>query len=432
MRVAPTPIMRGSRLLAVLGLGAVLGAAACSFGDGEEQNETANEVNASADVSRVLESTLVLEAGCMAAKVGPRQLLLAARCVAGVDAFAQGKSIGFTIAKVTPGDAGAARATKVKIAAVDIHPSFLAKCEATACGFGTLEASDARDIAVVTLAQDLAGIATIPVDLDAVGVNDPLLAVSSGCASFDAKAGSAVTTRTAAVPARVVNHEGSPYLTRPALVSRLNAGYVVTAGPAWTATEAKLCAANIGAPLFRGTMAAVAGVTSNFTTYAQPQVPVTIQHTRVDVGSKVGPWLENLGVATVRSCSESTGGCAKRTYDGGTPRAARDGGASTKTDASVTVDGGADDAGDAGENAPVVLPSAGESTQLSAGDDGEDDLGGSRGGDGDDGEEARADELTKKKPAAAGGCSATPGSTGGLGALVGFALALGALRRRRR
>lgn len=424
--------MRGSRLLAVLGLGAVFGVAACSFGGDEELNESAGQVNASADVSRVLESTLVLETGCMAAKVGPRQLLLAARCVAGVDAIKEGKSIGFTIAKVTPGDAEAARATKAKIAAVDIHPSFLAKCEGTACGFGTLDASDAKDIAIVTLAQDLAGVATIPVDLDTVGVNDPLLAVSSGCASFDAKAGAAVTTKTAAVPARVVNHEGSPYLTRPALVSRLDAGYVVTAGPAWTATEAKLCAANIGAPLFRGTMAAVAGVTSNFTTYATAQVPVTIQHTRVDVGSKVGPWLENLGVETVRSCSESTAGCAKRPYDGGTPRGARDAGATTTSDASATGDGGgADDAGDAGENAPVVLPSTGESTQLSAGDDGEDYVGGSSSSDDGDGEEARADELTKKKPAAAG-CSAAPGSTGGLGALVGVALALGALRRRRR
>lgn len=418
----------GSRLLALLGLGAVFGAAACSFGGGEDLDESANQVNASADVSRVLESTLVLETGCMAAKVGPRQLLLAARCVADVDAIEEGKSLGFTIAQATPGDAGPARATKAKIAAVDIHPSFLAKCGGTACGFGTLDASDAKDIAIVTLAQDLAGVATIPVDLDAVGVNDPLLAVSSGCASFDAKAGAAVTTKTTAVPARVVNHEGSPYLTRPALVSRLNAGYVVTAGPAWTASDAKLCAANVGAPLFRGTMAAVAGVTSNFTTYATAQVPVTIQHTRVDVGSKVGPWLENLGVETVRSCSESTAGCTKRTYDGGTPRGARDAGAST--DASAAVDGGADDAG---ENAPVVLPSAGESTQLSAGDDGEDYVGGGSSRNEDDGDEARADELTKKKPGAAGGCNTAPGSSGGLGALAGIALALalGAIRRRR-
>lgn len=427
--------MRGSRLLAVLGLGAIFGAAACSFGGDVDLDESANQVNASADVSRVLESTLVLETGCMAAKVGPRHLLLAARCVAGVDAFEAGNTIGFTLAKTagTPGDAGAAaRTTKVKIAAVDVHPSFLAKCEGKACGFDTLEASDAKDIAVITLAADLAAVATIPVDLDTVGVNDALLAVSSGCASFDAKASAAATTRTAAVPARVVNHEGSPYLPRPALVSRLGAGYVVTPGPAWSASDAKLCAANIGAPLFRGTIAAVAGVTSNFTAYATAPVPVTIHHTRVDVSSKVGPWLENLGVETVRSCSESTAGCTKRTYDGGTPREARDSGASADAATTTMGDGGTDDAGDAGENAPVVLPSMGESTQLSTGDDGESYPAGSSGTDEGEGDEARADELTRKKPAAASGCSAAPGSSDGFGALAGIALVLGALRRRRR
>ena len=71
------------------------------------------------------------------------------------------------------------------IAEVKIHPSYAAKCKDDACAFGKIEASDAPDVAVLLLADDLATVPTIPVDLDAVGQADPLLAVTSGCSKAD-------------------------------------------------------------------------------------------------------------------------------------------------------------------------------------------------------------------------------------------------------
>lgn len=426
-----------------------MGVAACSFG-GEDTDTSGDAVTASGDVSQVLKSTLVLETGCMAVKVGPKQLLLAARCVVGNDKIAEGKSVGFVLASGTtvlasaPKDAGADAASKdagapatlqkITIAGVDVHPSFTSKCTNAdkPCGFDTLAASDAKDIAVLTLSSDLDAIITIPIDLDAVGQSDPLLAVSSGCATFSAKAGTATTTKTIAVPTKLVNHDGSPYLKAPNLVSRLAAGYVVTPGAAWRATDAHLCATNIGAPLFRGTQAAVAGITSNFTAYdMNAPVPVTIHHTRVDISSKVGPWLEDLGVQTIRTCSTAEGGCKKNGYDGGAPKGEHT--VTTEATAPTTTgDAGVRnaDAGDAGDDGDASLPDQGEQTSLSSSDSDSDET---TLGSGSDDSTDPIVATTKKKSAAAGGCSTTPGSSpaGGLVGLLGVALALGALRRRR-
>jgi MYXO-CTERM domain-containing protein len=459
------------RLAFVIGLVAAAGAAGCYLSE-EEVSNADDEVVAGADVSGVLKSTLLLEQGCIATKVGPHHLLVAARCVAEKPEFAPGKKISFKVAsapnavvarntEVVVGadagpsntendagadsarDAGAGPATdggtrppntsnkEATISEVQVHASYKAKCPGQTCAFGTTAASDAKDVAVILLDADLETIPTIPVDLDSVGQSDPLLAVGSGCAKLDGTPRGTKTIKTIAVPAKSVNHEGSPYKGEPELATRLNGGYVVTAGIGWRSNELELCKNDIGAPLFRGSHAAVVGVTSNFTTFDKNTlVPVTVHHTRVDTPSKVGTWLASLGVETTKTCSAD--GCPTRQYDGGAPSPLGSRTDSTTGPTGPEGDGGDVLKGDGGKNDDDVdngrLPSRGNEEQLGEGDDGyEQRL--------NDGEGYDAGPKKKKKKQAAG-CSAAPGTTsaptGGFAFAVGFAIAAAAARRRRR
>ncbi len=469
------------RLAFIIGLAASIGAVGCFFGE-EESTAGTDKVVAGGETSAVLRSTLILETGCTAAKVGPRHLLLAARCVAESSAIAPGKTISFKAASelrtiaapdtendvleaadagasddesdeasggADAGDADGGAAKKpankndrqVTIEEVEIHPSYTAKCTGDVCAFGAIGASDAKDIAVLILDADLESVPTVPIDLDAVGQSDTLLAVGSGCEKLDGTPTGAKTFKTIAVPAKAVNHAGSPYIEDPALVSRLAAGYVVTPGVGWRPTEPRICKTDIGAPLFRGGQAAVAGITSNFTTFdAESLVPVTLHHTKVDAASKVGTWLATLGVETTHSCSEAMGGCVKKGYDGGAPGA----------QAAPKADNGTAPGGDAGE---VLVPPGGDA--------GSDDTDGGADSDGlpeqgkeaplpesDDDEytpsgESSADDYSdwdagpkkKKKKKKTSGCSTAPGSmpsgADGMVFVLGVALA-GAVARRRR
>lgn len=466
----------------IIGLAASVGAAGCFLGE-EETSEGNDKVVAGGETSMVLRSTLILDIGCTAAKVGPRHLLLAARCVAGNPEIAPGKTISFKAASelrtiVAPdtddvleasdagageeeeenepagadagsddagnGDAGAAKKPANKsdreatIEEVEIHPSYTAKCNDDLCAFGAIGASDAKDIAVIILDAELESVPTIPIDLDTVGQSDTLLAVGSGCEKLDGTPTGVKTYKTIAVPAKTVNHGGSPYIEDPALVSRLSAGYVVTPGVGWRPTEPRICKTDIGAPLFRGGQAAVAGITSNFTMFAPGDlVPVTLHHTKVDTASKVGAWLAQLGVETTHSCSEATGGCVKKDYDGGAPgtQAApkTDNGTAPGEDAGeVLVPGdagdGQDEEADAGE-VSNELPSQGDEAELP--ESSEDEYYPS--GSDEDYSDWDAGPKKKKKKKASG-CSAAPGSmpTGdGMVLVLGIALA-GAVARRRR
>lgn len=498
------------RITLAAGLIAAVGGVGCSLAQDDEVDSNPDAVTAGGDVSEVLKSTLQLE-GCTAAKVGPRHLLLAARCVSGNAAFATGKTIAFTLASsgtvmaprlvaapaapttepaTTPctqlatccakiksaGDdasvceAAAAKkdepactkahdgyatfgpcsppvaaapaapaapaantnpnARTITISSVKIHPSYVAKCVGASCDFNKIAASDAPDIAVIILDKDLDTVPTIPVDLDPVGQADPLLAVTAGCASFDAKPTAAQkTVSTLAAPPKSVNHPGSPYLSSPQFVTRLGGAYVVTPAAGWQKGAPRLCKTDVGAPLFRAGTAAVAGVTSNYTTYAGQQLPVTTHHTRVDAQSSgnIGEWLTTLGAETTHSCSETTAGCPKHTFDGGAPQGPStdgttgpgDGGTDAKaSDASAPdTSAPAPEPGDTtphGETLPGEDPNADKSTSTSTGSDVDAGAG-------------------KKKKKAAGGCSAAPGTTapsGGL--LIGLAIALGAVIARRR
>jgi MYXO-CTERM domain-containing protein len=460
------------RITLAAGMIAAIGGAGCSLVKAEETDASPDKVVGDGDVSEILKSTLQLQGGCTAAKVGPKHLLVAARCVNGNAAFAAGKTISFTVASsgkapVGPGlvaasdagtpdaapvkDAGASdsaatatdsgpasdsgtaasnpNAKDVTIADVKIHPSFVAKCTADLCDFTKTAASNSPDIAIILLEEELETVPTIPVDLDPVGAADPLLAVSSGCATFDAKPSAPKAIRTTAVPAKSVNHKGSLYAASPNLVPQLASSYVVTQAAGWRSGQPRLCKTDIGAPLFRADSAAVAGVTSNYTTYGSQKLPVTTHHTRVDAQSrfKIGEWLTTLGAETVHSCSETPEGCVKRTFDGGEPP-----GPATDNPGTEPGDGGPvvgdAEAPDAAVETPAeplpedsaprteTLPPDEESDETSGSNDLSDDAG-----------------APKKKKKAEGGCSAAPGATAPSGGMViGLALALGAVIARRR
>ena len=95
------------------GVLAGIGAVGCSIAQEEETSSSPDQVIAAGDTSALLKSTLLLEGGCTAAKIGPKQLLVAARCVSGKEAFAAGKTLVFTSAAsgtqgiAPPVDAGA-------------------------------------------------------------------------------------------------------------------------------------------------------------------------------------------------------------------------------------------------------------------------------------------------------------------------------------
>jgi MYXO-CTERM domain-containing protein len=473
------------------GVLAAAGAAGCSIAQTDDASSSPDAiVTSTADVSTLLKSTLVLKGGCTAAKVGPRHLLVSAGCIAGKDAFTAGKVLDFASAASgktlvaespaaappadpaadpdadpnadpnaddagadpapTDDDAGAAddasapvkdggsTSRNVTIASVKIHPSFVTKCTDDACGPNRLAASDAADLAVIILSADLDTVPSIPVDLDPVGQSDPLLVVTSGCPNLDTQPSAAPkAVKAVAVPATSVSHIGSAYEKSPTLVPRLASSYVVTPGAGWRSTDTHLCKADLGSPIFRGGSLAVAGVTANYSTYANAKFPVTIHHTRVDSMSrfKIGDWLTSLGVQTMHSCSESSVGCVKRSYDGGAPS-----GAVTDTAGDGTTgpgDGGKGDAiapdGSASDDDAGADPSSGpmdpHGDQLPT----EDPTAGGDDPGADDYSDAAA--APKKKKKAASGCSAAPGGpapTGEMALVFGLALGAAVMRRRRK
>jgi MYXO-CTERM domain-containing protein len=463
-----------------LGIAGAIGAVGCVIENDEETAALPGEVVSGSDPQAVLKSTLVLEGGCLAAKVGPRHLLVSARCVAGSEALAEGSTLHFRSAiqgsegptlaaepaagedegapkKDDPSDAGAADAAggagrpvppgsrEATVAEIHTHSSYAVRCVEDACGLASLRASDAADVALIVLEDELTTVPTVPVDLDPVGEADPLLAVNAGCDRLDADPTGLTATRTVAVPSRAANHEGSPYKASPQHTTRLAASYVVTAGQGWRDEAPGLCQTDLGAPLFRAGVAAVAGVTANLTAWDDVALlPVTVHHTRIDARSrfKIGAWLEDLGAETIHSCSEMAGGCPKRSYDGGVPKGGSEGG-------SGEVDGGDpgtpdEDGGDPGtpESPDTRTPDEEEGGSATPPDDRkpsgprEEPLPPSNDNDyyGDDGYDYgdAAVPRTKKK-AAEGGCSAAPGPlpAGELSLSLGvLGLAL-ALRRRR-
>lgn len=454
------------------------GGAGCFLSKDESTSSSPDEINGGGDTSMVLKSVLFLQGGCLATKVGPKHLLVSARCVSGNAAYAAGKVVAFDVAssgtndvateeELRPqqttatdagkkdaapvADAGAPRtdagskdasaeaprpagARTVTIEQVKIPPSYAAQC-ATDCVIGNTQASDAPDVALLIIEDEIATVPTLPIDLDAVGQGDPLLALASGCEKITElrEYSNLSTLRTRAAPARVVNHDGSPYKTAPQLVGQLGAGYIVSPGIGWREREPKACKDDFGAPVFRGGQAAVVGVLSNATLYPNEKSPVTLHYTRVDSTNrfKMGAWLKDLGVETIRSCSEAPGGCVKREWEGGVPTTEPQGSTTTPSGDSGPVIPPSSDAGgaaddDAGE-LPPPPPGTVEEPLPPSNDESSSSVG-------EEPDWSDAAVPRKKKSKDEGGCSAAPGrsSTDGVAIGLGLAIALAAVRRRKR
>lgn len=405
------------------------------------------------EATTVLSSTFLLSAGCSAAKVGPRHLLVAARCVVDSTEIAAGKQLDFEIAKgrvarrhkhdiaADAGDAGAddagdagsddAGATSgasdgPTIEKVAIYDGYTSKCGDDKCQFGSLAASDVKDVAVIVLTKDLdKSIPTIPVDLDSVREGDTLMAVGGGCRTLDDPPRRERMTRTLAVSPKAATHRGSVYEKSPALLSQLDSHYIVTPGRGWRTGDPGLCRTDIGAPLFRsGGRLAVAGITAGFTfAQAADPLPVTLQHTRVDTASEVGPWLETLGVETIHSCSGS--GCVKTAVSDDVPTVAQMDIARKAPD--VDNDNGDDDsdAGLVGDDAGDAGPSDFEGKPVELGQDDNDGYSSS--------DPTYADAGKAKKKTVVTTCSSAPGpiSGGSPFAFAALGLTLVSLARRR-
>jgi len=419
----------------------------------------------------VISAVVALEGGCTAVKVGPKQLLVAARCVTNRPAYSIGKPIRFRAANplvaATPAtedggadasaeaatnatdagaprpdaaasdagaadaavasadagsdagadggadggaDAGAAGAYEMTIAQVEIHPSFLAKCGTGACAAGKTGGVEVADLAIIVLNREIADLTTAPIDLDPVSIGDKLLGLGYGC---DATAD--VSTRlsakaTSAVTSDSVNHAGSPFDARPDLARELAKSYVVTRGPG-------NAAAGAGAPGICSERDLGAPIfradgssivgVSSGTTLALNALPMTNEYARVDALSR-----HNVGAWLAQLGVKTTKTCS-----------APDGGGCPKQP-EYPAD---TDAGDAGTEAPLpeLEPGSGGEAPSEEGASTKDRSPSSE----------QESATSKKASSDNAGCSAAPiapSSTSGLAlfAAAAVALVLGGRRRR--
>jgi hypothetical protein len=356
---------RGVRVWAGLAASGVL-AAACFVGASDEGASSEQDVSS---VPAGLSAVVAIEGGCTAVKVGPKHLLLAARCVTNKPAFAINKPIKFRKGNVTTeadvvsderpdaaapdasaDDAGkdaaapeplpAGELIEDTIAEVKIHPSYLAKCGTGACADPRRPAAaEVADVALIVLKGEN-DIPVVPIETDPVGVGSKVLVVSSGCRPGGAARLRAQEAKLAGADA--LGHEGTPYTGD--LAKAVVGSYVVTRGPGSAERNSMgICAErDFGAPLLLGDGAAVVGVNANITAAAfeagaGPALPQTNLHARVDAVARhqVGAWLAQGGAKTTKACTADagckpgeavvvtdSGSATPRPPDGGKPDAA--------------------------------------------------------------------------------------------------------------
>jgi hypothetical protein len=417
----------GLRVWACLAASGVL-AAACVVGSSDESASTEQDVTS---LPVGLSAVVSIEGGCTAVKVGPKHLLLAARCITNKLAFLPDKPIKFRKGVVSTerdvvsderADA-AEDATAPKghdaspppvgelvedtIAETKIHPSYLRACGMGACAPGRPGGAEAADVALIILKGEN-DIPIVPVETDPVGVGSNVLVLSNGCnpnaparlRAHDAKL----------VAADALAHEGTPYAGP--LAQAAFGSYVVTRGPGGPQRDAPgICGdRDVGAPLLLATGEAVVGVNSNITA-GSPEagpagaLPQTNLHARVDAVARheVGAWLAQAGVKTTKACTADAG-CKP-----GEPAPKTDGGATTT---------------DAGKPKPDAAPTPKEDETASEFTPPEEE---------EEPTPPAKPAAKPKKKAAESGCSASPTANGSaLGAaLFAWATLLFGLRRKK-
>lgn len=304
--------------------------AGCAFEtdeDGEETDESLDSlVGGERATSNMFPSTLLLETGCTAAKIGPRHILTAAHCVhdtkknALMPSFRAGSALMVTAKKdVSWNKSMAANGFKrVVIEKTHMHPTWKQDAPMVDHGVVIRAPNVPADVAVIVLtpasAKNIASIRAAKVDVTPLADGDAVTLQGYGCRKgLDVADNSARDVlkfaREKTQPATTLLHPGSYFASaeEPGFVNTAGS-YAVTPGRKGMAKAASLCPGDSGGPLYRmnGRADRIVGVNAYYSFAPEAEDPrkvsVTNWHTRLDVNARngVATWLTNLGVATTR------------------------------------------------------------------------------------------------------------------------------------
>lgn len=271
-------------------------------------------------------STVGIGDACTAAKVGPRQFLTAAHCVAGrrlarlepvPDDYPANDGVHDDYLPGEPllihwgVDADDAEQAEFTIVETSIHPSWWGCPQ---CQDPIVSPGGAADIAVIEIAEDTPTIPEATIELDPIGPGTHVTKVGWGCeerTNIDPSTlelGRYKTEDAWVIPTTEIQHGNSLPLADEQ-VTTVDASYLVTAGHAQDEDYASLCLGDSGGPLYlpNNNERRIVGVNSNYTfePISGPDdlggVSWTDWHTKTSLDSLhgVGQWLIDLGVNTV-------------------------------------------------------------------------------------------------------------------------------------
>lgn len=269
-------------------------------------------------------STVGIGDVCTAAKVGPRQFLTAAHCVAlsrpgrfepvppgfpaneGVrDEYLPGEPLLINWG-LNADDSEQGTFTVVETV---IHPSWWA---CPLCQDPILAQGGAADVAVIEILEDTPQIPEATVDLTPVAVGTPVVKVGWGCevrTDVDpntVELGRYKTADAVTIAASEIQHHNSPITNEQ--VNTVASSYLITEGRDKNPSRASLCLGDSGGPVYlpNNNQRRVVGVNSDYTfrpaeTEEDGGVSWTDWHTKVSTDSLHGvdEWLIDLGVNTV-------------------------------------------------------------------------------------------------------------------------------------